>query len=409
VILETIAVYKRLALLLGVFFIYFPINIHAQNNQQNEAEVVINQSNFEIGLQKLFNKEYKEASEIFENLYVKTKSPRVKLEWARALYLQGNRKQSEKLFNEVLALDPPMMVREKIGGYLEDISVSTGKLEANVGFIKDTNPRFVTNNQTINLFGQSYSYNPGFDTSPKYGTSYFLSGAKGLDDKNEWVLGFGVNGASFSDKYFNRTDIETSASYRFLDIPKMFVKLSYENYLYGDRLLYKQPALSIKHQQEESSGSYWTNELKIGQLSYPEYSYLNGNGKSYSTSFGLPITTNLTSGLELGIDRTEAKENAYTFTTKSIGWVTNFYQPEIFIKGQLKFVESFRKYGDLDPMFYEIRKESKSAVYLTIIKTDWKVLGVSPSLDLGFEKNNSNIGLYSYKRSIVNLYFKKIY
>jgi hypothetical protein len=302
-----------------------------------------------------------------------------------------------------------MMVREKVGAYLEDIAVSDGKIEANIGFIKDTNPRFVTNNQTINLFGQTYSYNPGFDTSPKYGTSYFLSGSKGIDDKNEWVLNFAVNGASFADKYFNRTDVEASISYRILDIPKVFIKLSDEHYLYGDRLLYKQPAISIKHQQEDTSGSYWNNEIKLGQLTYPEYSYLNGNAKSYITSYGIPITSDITTGLELGIDRTQAQENAYSFTTKTIGWVTNFYQPEIFIKGQLKFVATNRRYSDLDPMFYEMRKDKKTGVYLNLVKTDWKILGVSPSIDLGLERNSSNIDLYSYSRSIVNLYFKKVY
>jgi hypothetical protein len=43
------------------------------------------------------------------------------------------------------------------------------------------------------------------------------------------------------------------------------------------------------------------------------------------------------------------------------------------------------------------------------MKTDWQFGGLSPSLELGFEVNDSNLALYSYNRYITNFSLKKLY
>jgi tetratricopeptide (TPR) repeat protein len=82
---------------------------HAQPAEKLQAQV-----QFERGLGFLLIDDYAAAAATFERLYAATGSERVRLEWARASYLQQDYEQAETLFKAVLAADPPFPVREKI-------------------------------------------------------------------------------------------------------------------------------------------------------------------------------------------------------------------------------------------------------------------------------------------------------
>ena len=402
---------NRLLYLIGFFLCctLLPSTALGSPSDPTLDEVKQYQEDFDNGLSLITQGEFLSASEVFSKLYEGTQSPRVKLEWARSLFLAGQKKESEKLFREVLDLNPPMMVRERVGVYLEEISTSNGRLEASIGLIQDANPRAVTSDRIINLFGMKFNYEPGFDTKTQLGTSYFINAAKGLDADDNWVAGFTVNGAKFSNTLFDRTSVEESISYKVSKLPKIQAKLAFEQFLYGGYLLYTYPSLSLKYIKDLSNGSYWTNEVKYGVMTYPNYAYLNGPMYNASTSYGYPIFNNVILGLELGLDRAEANEHGYSFFTKSLGIVTNIYVPDVYVKGQLKFVVANRDYDVADPVFGQIRTDDRRGVYFNVIKTDWKIFGVAPSLDLSYEKNDSNINIYGYHRGLVNLNFKKVY
>ena len=368
-----------------------------------------NQVKFEQGVLYLNSQDYTQAIQIFRELYHKTSAPRVKLEWARASYLSGDLVEAEKLFKEVLKENPPMMVRERIGIFLEEISLSKGKIEASVGFVMDTNPRAVTNNRIINLYGQSYQYDPGFDTSPQLGVGYNLIGALAVDSDKRLLLGFGVNGAKFEDYFFDRTSIQEYAIYRVLDSPQIKLKTNYEQFYYGGNLLYTAPSISVLHSKDFSTGAYWINEIKLSKLDYPDYSYLSGPLNSITTSYGYPVISNGTLGIELGLDRAKANESPYSFRTQTFGLVGNLFITDMFLKINLKLVAANRVFDDYDPVFGVIRGDKRRGAYLSLIKTDWKMFGVAPSLDVGYEINDSNIDVYTYTRNIVGMNFKRVY
>ncbi len=377
---------------------------------QLKAQVIDeNQVKFERGILFLDSQDYTPAIEIFRDLYQITNAPRVKLEWARASYLSGDLVEAEKLFKEVLTENPPMMVREKIGVFLEEISLSKGKIEASVGFVMDTNPRAVTNNRIINLYGQSYKYDPGFDTSSQLGIGYNLVGALALDRDKRLLFGFGINGAKFEDYIFDRTSIQEYAIYRLFDSPQIKLKTNYEQFYYGGNLLYTAPSISVLHGKDFSTGAYWINEIKLSKLDYPDYSYLSGPLNSITTSYGYPVISNGTLGFELGLDRATANESPYSFRTQTFGLVGNLFMPDVFLKVSLKLVAANRVFDDYDPVFGVIRQDKKRGVYLSLLKTDWKIYGVAPSLDIGYEVNDSNIDLYTYTRNIIGLNLKKVY
>jgi len=379
---------------------------------QNESiaqTVDPNQIAFEKSLFHLNQQEYSEAINGFEELYLKTKAPRVMLEWARACYLSGDLKRAKELFQEVLGENPPMMVRERIGFFLEEISLSEGKIEASSGVVVDTNPRAVTNNRILNIFGQSFAYNPTFDTSPQFGIGYGLLGAKAFGDEKRFLVGFNINGAKFEDYFFDRTNLEEYATYRIFDNSNLKIKGSYEQFFYGGNLLYTAPGISLLNSKNFPNGAYWTNTIKFSNLDYPDYSYLSGPLNSFITSYGYPIIKNGTLGFELGIDRANANENPYSYWNQSIGLVGNLYLTNLYLKFQAKAVAANRTFDDLDPLFGIVRQDKKRGIYFSLIKTDWKIYGVAPSLDIGYEINDSNIDLYTYSRNIMALNLKKVY
>lgn len=369
----------------------------------------LNQAQFNLALKLANEAKYREANELLLNLYERTGSPRVLLEGARVLYAAGEYSESEKLFRSVLKLDPPMMVQEKVARYLDDITTANGRLDISVGLVSDTNPRATTSAETITLFGQTYAYNPGFDTTAKTGMSYALVAEKSMGVSSEYVWGLTVNGAKFRDSDFDRMSVEESVSYRLSTSPRLSVRLASEQYFLAGDYLYNMPSASLRYMQELSGETYWTNEIKAGLMSYRDFDYLGGMIYSYNTGFGRPLAENIILGAELGIDHMSAQEAAYAYSTKSLALFLNIYIPNFFTKCQVRVAASRRDFESEDPFFGAVRSDHKYGVYLNILKSDWKIYGMAPMVDIGYEKNTSSIELYSYKRVISTMSFKKMY
>jgi tetratricopeptide (TPR) repeat protein len=369
----------------------------------------LNQAQFNLALKLANEAKYREANELLLNLYERTGSPRVLLEGARVLYAAGEYAEAEKLFRSVLRLDTPMLVQEKVARYLDDITTTNGRLDFSIGMVTDTNPRATTSAETITLFGQTYAYNPGFDTTAKTGMSYSLVAEKSTGLKNEYVWGLTVNGAKFHDSDFDRTSIEESVSYRLSASPRLSVRLAAEQYFLAGDYLYNMPSVTLRHLKELSGETYWTNDVKAGLIAYRDFDYLGGMVYSYNTGIGRPIMENVILGAELGVDSMSAQESAYSYSTKSISLLLNIYVPDFFIKYQLRASLSRRDFESADPFFGVVRSDQKSGVFLNIVKSDWRFYGMAPVLDIGYENNSSNIELFSYKRVISTVSFKKMY
>ena len=103
---------------------------HAQPAEKTQAQV-----QFEQGLSFLLNDDYATAAATFERLYASTGSERVRLEWARTLYLQQDYEQAETLFKAVLSSAPPFPVREKIRYFLDDMSLAQGRLDYSISVV----------------------------------------------------------------------------------------------------------------------------------------------------------------------------------------------------------------------------------------------------------------------------------
>lgn len=367
------------------------------------------QARFEEGASLFLSGNYLRAAYIFEQLYADTQSQRVKLEWARAIYFLGNKNKAKELFNEVLATNPPLPVREKINAFLDDIAISNGKFDYDFGVVRDTNPRAVPLNRTFNIFGTPLTYVPQFDTSPQYGLSYRLIASKSLDDYNKLVGSISMYGIKFGSTAFDRNNIEVGLAYRLSDSPRWQTRMAIERMNFAGEHLYDYPSVSISNSVENIIGNAWANEVKGGRMIYPVYSYLNGPLISYSTSVVKNVSPQTNVGVELYIDRSSAAESAYAYRTNLISLFGNLYQGNSGIKALLKISSSSKEYDATDPFFGEMRLDKRNSVMLTLAADKLNLFGVTPTLDLGYEKTNSNITFYTFDKVTATIYFKKAY
>jgi len=374
---------------------------------QPQEQIAYNQDLFEQAIRLVNQGKYAEGAEMFGSLYQRTHAPRVKLEWARALYLAEKKPEAKLLFNEVLDTNPPYMVKEKIQVFLDDIAKSEGKVTISFGSITDSNPQTVTSASTVNVFGQQYYYNPNAKAETETGLSYNISANKAFNEQSPWDLGLSIGGSQFKNYLYDKTSIEESISHKIVDSPRVSLKLSLEEYLYAGKLLYTYPAVSLRHTYENPTGFYLWDEAKIGKLDYADYSYLSGVMTNIITGVGKAVTPQLTLGLELGVDRMDANENPYSFSAGTVGLISSFFLPAVELKTRIKAIKSCKNFDAMDPVFGETRKDKSSSLYATLTKTNWSIRGVTPNLELGVEKNDSTINVYSYHRAIANLYFRK--
>jgi tetratricopeptide (TPR) repeat protein len=377
---------------------------HAQPAEKTQAQV-----QFEQGLHFLLNADHAAAADIFEQLYAATGSERVRLEWARTLYLRQDYAQAENLFKAVLAADPPFPVREKIRYFLDDMSLAQGRLDYSVSLERDSNPRVIPSVRSFNIFGLPFEYKPQVDTRPQWGTNYRLSGSKGLDDGNRWIASAGVLGVHYGEPALNKRGWDSHLTHRLQIEPRAEIKLSHESMALGGTPLYNYSWATLLHDTMTASGWRWSHELRHGVIDYPTYAYQNSRLTGYRLATEKSVSQFASLGAEVGWDRGSAVERAYSFTTLSHGLSGTYFMTSLASRLQLKWLSASRKNAEMDPFFGVLREDKRRYVKLSLEPISFRVVGLTPVLELGYEKNESTLALSNYKRTIAGVTFRRSY
>lgn len=380
------------------------LTAHAQPAEKSQAQV-----QFEQGLSFLLNDDYAAAADTFEQLYAATGSERVRLEWARTRYLQQDYDQAEALFKAVLATAPPFPVREKIRYFLDDMSLAQGRLDYSISIEQDSNPRVIPSVRSFNIFGLPFEYKPEFDTSPKWGTSYRLSGSKGVDNNRRWIASAGVLGVHYGKSELNKRGWDSHLTYRLQLEPRAEIKISHESMDTGGEPLYRYSWATLLHETETRRGWRWSNQLRHGVIRYPLYAYQNSSLSGYRLFTEKNVSQFASLGAELLLDRGSAAERPYSYTTISHGLSGTYYMASLASRIQLKWLSSRRKNSEMDPFFGVLREDKRSYIKLSVEPINFSIVGLTPILELGYEKNESTLALLNYRRTIVGVTFRRSY
>ncbi len=86
-----------------------------------------------------------------------------------------------------------------------------------------------------------------------------------------------------------------------------------------------------------------------------------------------------------------------------------YYASSLGTKFQMKGSSWTRQHAAPDPLFEIRRKDRRRNITLNIEPSTFRIGGLTPVLELGYEKNDSTLPLSNYNRVIVSMSLKRSY
>lgn len=363
---------------------------------------------FEIGVEEVKKGNYASAVDIFESLAQKTKSPRVRLELARALFLDRRFKAAQEVFEDVLQQpDIPWTVQENILAYLELIDSALGYIRLGLSVVSDSNPRNFTDSRQIVIAGQPLEIIPPEDNTEVIGLRYSVSAAKAFTE-TAWLAGY--MDAAFSD--FSGSNFDRwGADVGFLMSPKISPKVRYriglEESYFAKEHLYEFPYVGVRYTPQPLYQFRFNSELKIGRLGVPDADYLEATNFSLTTNVARQASSRIYTTGDLYLENSIAEEDAYSYYGGALGlsFSVDFLQ-----NWRVKPFTSLGKrlYRAEDPFWGETRKDTRFMVGITLTKINLDILGYTPEVGVLYEETTSNIDYYTFDKLGIILKFDDV-
>jgi hypothetical protein len=365
------------------------------------------QYRFDLGMQAL-KTDPGQAVDIFRKLYTDTRSSRVQLELARSLFLAGELAESKVEFVDILLKDIPITVRDKVEWYISEIQKrDTAKFY--IGVFQDSNPGQITESRSFNLFGQNLSYQPSQSTSPAFGLNLSAEVERAIIPKSGLFLQISAATFTYATADFNRQVADTSVIKRWQDNDYKDLRLGNELMFYGGAFLYNSPYVSSRWIFSRADGDSYGFFVKAASLNYPNYSYLNGIQAQTQAQYLYNATRNVALNAELGIDRTSARESAYSSYGMFASVGVQVAESSTQLQANLKATVLRRNYWQVDPLWGEVRNDNGRIYSITITKRDLYIFGLRPEIGYVFQSNNSSLPFYSYSKGMVGVFLKNVF
>jgi hypothetical protein len=331
----------------------------------------------------------------------RTESPRVRLELARALYLQGEFAEAKTLFREV-ALQPetPWRVRDNIGYFVRDIEERTGYLKLGVTFISDSNPQNLAEQKEFAIGGLRVTPT----TAPKkvHGLRYSARGWLPVEP----LGAAGYLSAAYSDypgEEVDRLTLDFGAVKNLVASGRVRAKPGIEFGTFAGARLYRFPYLAIDAVLADSASARTTGEVKLGKSTFRDFSYLDADHASAVLSARKLWSESATLSSSLMLERSDARERPYSYYGWDLGaGVDTFWPRWTFMVGARASIGE-RKYEEADPLFGLTREDEKRRLEVSIGNKRWRWRDQYISLVASVERNHSTLGFYSYRKANVSL------
>jgi hypothetical protein len=387
----------RLFLLSVIFF----------SSTVNSQTPSLYQQRFEQGLQ-LMDTDIEQAVTVFRSLYEKTKSSRVQLELAKVLYLSNQLDAAQNEFIDALQKPLPITVRDKVEWYLDQIRMRTSA-RVTIGVFQDSNPGQITSERNFEIFGQLFAYQPETPTSTQTAVNFDFAAERELFKGSSTFAQINLSTLTYETQDYNKQVLDFAITKRWQGANYKDVKVGNQTMFYGGSFLYNMPFISSTLFFNRPNQDYYGFSAKAGVLDYPEYDYLDGPQAQGSIFYNHNITENLTAFIQLGGDRTIAKESAYSSTGQYLTLGTQIAHGPTSIQLNLKASLSLRNYSNTDPLWGKTRSDSGQNFNASLTKRDFYVFGFTPVLEFNYQTNNSNIDFFTYNKFFFGLYFKNVY
>ena len=356
---------------------------------------------FAEGMQAQQAGELSRAEGIFRGMLESTDSPRVKLELARTLFLQGQYAEAKRLFKDVSVRDEtPWRVRDNIALFVREIEERTGYLKLGVTVVSDSNPGNVARQKEFSIGDLRVTPTE----APKKMTGLRYSGQGWLPIEALGASGYATASyVDYPEQDFDRLTVDAGLVRNLTQSGRLRGKAGFEFGTQGGNGLYRFPYVGLDAVLAQSESSRLAAELKLGRVLFPDFDYLDATYRSAAFSLRHEISHTVAGTLRASVEGSGAEERAYSYYGWDVGpGVATFWPRTTFLVGASVTYGS-RKYADVDPLFGERRTDERARAELTVGNKKWRWRDSYVTLVASVEDTSSNIGFYSYRKSNVSL------
>jgi len=354
------------------------------------------------GVQQLQAGNLGQAEGIFRKMLEVADSPRVRLELARVLYLQGKYAESKALFHDVSSRgETPWRVRDNIAHFVREIEDRAGYLKFGVTVVSDNNPRNLAAQKEFSIgdLRVTPTEAPEKVTGLRYSARGWLPIAEPLQ-----LAGYLT--ASYTDypgQLADRLTVDTGVVKNVTESGRLRVKPGIEFGTFAGKSLYQFPYVGLDAVLSESASSRVTGEVKAGKVFFPDFDHLEARHTSVMVSARKLASENVTASLSASVERSSADERAYGY----YGWdfgpgIDTFWPGSTFLVGARATLGA-RKYGAADPLFGERRADTRRRLEGTLGNKRWRFMNSTVSLVASLERNDSSIGFFSYRKTSISV------
>lgn len=351
--------------------------------------------------------DYAAAERIFRALLQETKSPRIKLELARTLFYEKRYREARVLFKEVL-LEPdiPWQVRDNVDTFIRQIDNIIGYVKAAVSVVSDTNPENITSQREFTIGGIRLTFQPPAENKKVTGLRYLVDAFEPVWQEGRLSSYLTAAYLDYPGEAVDRLTVDMGLTKGLDEAGRAALKAGVEWGTFGGKALYSFPYAAWLEVLSQSSTYRVTSQVKAGRVTYPYYTYLDGNYLSLTATGIRAMSATTAASLGATVEGSSAREKPYSYSGLSVapGFTWLLSEPALLIKADASYGN--RRYAAIDPLFGIQRDDTKTWAEVTIRSKAWRIFNFTPILLLSVEKNRSNIDYYSYRKANFSIGFE---
>lgn len=338
-----------------------------------------------------------EAERILRAMLERTDSPRVRLELARVLYLEGRDAEARALFKEVsMRSDTPWRVRDNIAPFVRSIEERSGYLKLGMTVVSDSNPRNLAPQEefTIGNLRVTPTEAPEKVTGLRYSVQGWMP-AHGSSDSGGYLS------ASYTDypgRQLDRITADLGLLKALSPSGRVRVKAGVEFGTFGGKRLYHFPYVALDSILKQTEKARFTGELKVGKVKFADFGYLDANYLSVSASVRKALSAAAATSLGATLEHSSAREDPYSYSGWQLGPGVDLFWPSSLYMVGARASLGGRRYAGVDPLFGERRSDTTTRLEMSLGNKRWRWRDSRVSLVGSLERNRSNIGFYSYRK-----------
>ncbi len=342
------------------------------------------------------------AESTLRDMLERTSSPRVELELARTLYLEGRYAEARTMFLDIAArADTPWRVRDNIALFVDRIEEKTGYLKFGVTMVSDSNPRNLSAQREFAIAGLTVT--PTEAPKKIYGLRY---GARGWLPIAE-SAGIGAYGAASYVDYpgaeLDRLTVDAGLTKSLLTSANLGAKIGVESATLGGRVVYSMPYVGLQSSVAVGERDRLATEIKLGRLHLPDFSYQDATFSSAAISLRHGFAPQASAVLRTSVERANASERPYSYWGWEVAPGLNWLWPQtaFYVGTTASFAR--RGYGDVDPLFGQVRADSRTRLEVSLGNKNWRWRRNNVVITASLEENRSSVEFFSYHKANLSI------